>query len=190
LEPLAPVVDSTASGLGSALTEVGGGVAKTVETPVPVPVPEVIPVQMPAAAAPPTASEPPAPAAEDSPAAADNLVAPADDLLAAPSPIAPIGLDWSQILSPAANASADDFAADSPTSPSDGQDQQRQLPPPSAPPGSSSVGSDGTVGGGPNAASLAGGLLLAAPLYLSGRRHRLSAFVPPTPAFDPGSTPD
>jgi hypothetical protein len=193
LEPLAPVVDHTASGLGSALTDVGGGVASTVETPVPVSVPEVIPVQAPATAGAPTTSDASASAAEDSPAAADNLVALADTstdaLPATASPIVPLGLNWSQIWSQTAEVTADVLAADSPASPADGQDQH-QLPPPSAPPGSSAGGSDGTVGGGPNAASLAGGLLLSAPLFLSGRRHPLSALVPPTPAFDPGSTPD
>lgn len=192
LEPLAPVVDRTASGLGSALTEVGGGVATTVETPVPGSVPEVLHgLEAPAAA--PTTAEVASPGPEDSPAA-DNPVAPADassDALgAAPSSIAPVGLDWSQIWSQTADTTADGFAADSPASPANGQDQQHQLPPPSAPPGSSTGGSDGTVGGGPNAASLAGGFLLALSLFLSGRRHPLSALVPPTPAFDPGSTPD
>jgi hypothetical protein len=187
LEPLAPVVDQTASGVGTAVTTVGGSVAGTVDTPLPTPLPVAAPDPLPASSAAPAenaAAPVPAPAEQLDQAAAPR--APSDAVSPIASGSTPKAFDWSFWTKEPAQL-ANSAGAVPPASPADGP-EQLQLPP--SAPASTSGGSDGTAGGGPTVASLAGGFLLAVPLFFRGRRRPLSTLVPPTPAFDPGSTPD
>lgn len=187
LEPLAPVVDQTASGVGTALTTVGGSVASTVETPLPAPLPVAVPALVPATSAPAESAATPIPAAIELP---DQATAPGTPATSeAVSPVAAgsasAAFDWAAWTKGPAQL-AGTAGAKAPASPANGPDELQLAPAPA----STSGGSDGPGAGAPTAASLAGGFLLAVPLFFSGRRRPLSTLVPPPPAFDPGSTPD
>ncbi|MEA5456284.1 hypothetical protein SPF06_16225 [Sinomonas sp. JGH33] len=175
LAPVAPVVDHAASSLGGAVTTVGTALGQTVSTPVPLPSP----------LGPPPAPTPPAPAAP----APDNS-APAVDLpvLAPDIPVADtaFGVAPQWFVLAATTVAAEAQLAAETGAPVQLPDEPFVVPQVPA----SGSGGFGAGSIGPSAATLAAGWLVALPLLVSGRARRLRGLVPPSPAFDPGSTPD
>ena len=204
LAPLAPVVTGTTSDVGQTITTVGNTLSGTVSTPLPLPAPAPVkePAPAPAPAADPVAVNEPAPAptsaavptpeAEPGPAAVPAAPPTSTDAQPAGDAAGTMGevaaWDWS--LLGAATAPADGFqhaATGSPT----GSPGEPWTSPLLAQPMRLGSGGAGSSGGGlTSPAALVSAFILVPLLLVSYRNRAVGGTVPPSPAFDPGSTPD
>lgn len=214
LEPLAPVVTHAASGLGQTATTVGGAISDTAAAPVPVALPDPLGPSAPAAPKPAAGSGAPSTGAPDVPAAAATAApalaetspgesSPAQvalaDVTATQAPVVELSTDRGQA---SLTAGAPDWSTIWSTAAviQQGLDASEQAPlgaplmpepdVPLAAPTGSGAGGAGPTSPVSGAAALAAGFLLAPLFFLLGRTRPLQGFVPASPAFDPGSTPD
>lgn len=214
LAPLAPGVTGTTSDVGKTINSVGNTLGDTVSAPLPVPAPVPVPAPPPLAdqlTVPPSidpAAPPAAPAADQAAAAAEVRPAstspdgPTAETLvignsATSRPLDAVGYllawDWSvsrSVLATSVMATPGALISAASGSPGDVPDGPSIFPPIDHPMwlGSSTSGSSG--GGLLNIGMLASALMLVPILLASRRKRHAGGRVPPSPAFDPGSTPD
>ncbi|MGN6405180.1 hypothetical protein [Sinomonas sp.] len=207
LAPLAPVVNGTTSVVAHTISGVGNTLGGTASTPLPPPPALPAPVSQPApvpasgdqaAPAPVAVSEatPPStpaaaadqPAVPASPAATDARPA-GDPQAAAPVRAGHVpAWDWS--VPGAATAPQDGFHPAADGSPS-GSPGEPWSPPLLDQPLWLSAGNAGSFGGWfTSPATLASAFIFVPLLLVSLRNRPVGGLLPPSPAFDPGSTPD
>lgn len=188
LAPLAPGVTGTTSDVGKTINSVGNTLGDTVSAPLPVPAPA--PAADQAAAA---AEVRPASTSPDGPTAETPVIGNS----ATSRPLDAVGYllawDWSvsrSVLATSVMATPGALISAASGSPGDVPDGPSIFPPIDHPMwlGSSTSGSSG--GGLLNIGMLASALMLVPILLASRRKRHAGGRVPPSPAFDPGSTPD
>lgn len=208
LAPLAPVVNGTTSVVAHTISGVGNTLGGTVSTPLPAPPPIPVPVSQPASVPAPVSQPAPVPAAVSEAAPPSNSAAAGADQPAVPaSPAAtdarragdsqaadtvPAGhvpaWDWSVLG--AATAPQDGFHSAANGSPSNSPGEPWS-PPLLDQPMWLSAGNVGSFGGWfTSPATLASAFILVPLLLVSLRTRPVGGLLPPSPAFDPGSTPD
>ncbi|MDQ4504152.1 hypothetical protein [Sinomonas sp. ASV322] len=179
LAPAAPVAQSLASAVGHTVASAGDTLSQVVAAPLPIVDALVTPAGQ-------------APSGDVSLPAAPVLVA-SEQVQLAP----PVG-DDGKAVTPGAPGEARDWLAFTLSATPSGAalaagDPRAALPDEplfSPEPARSGSGSASASADGPGAATLAAGFLLAPAWLVSGRMRGPCGLMPPSPAFDPGSTPD